>query len=86
MDPPNGRMTCSGLVTNETCSFMCDDGYEILGSKIRTCLNSSKWDGQPTVCKGKYNMSYVRLTKRYVSKVRRFVQARSHQTSLENSG
>ena len=77
MDPPNGRMTCSGLVTNETCSFICDDGYEILGSKIRTCLNSSKWDGQTTVCKGKYNMSHVRLIKRYVSKVRRFVQARS---------
>ena len=55
MAPPNGRMTCSGLVTNETCSFMCDDGYEMLGSKRRRCLNSSQWDGQQTSCKGKCN-------------------------------
>lgn len=49
----NGHMNCSGLVTNETCSFSCADGYEMLGSKRRTCLNSSKWDGQQTFCKGK---------------------------------
>lgn len=52
--PPNGRMTCSGLVTNESCWFSCNDGYELLGSKKRKCLNSSEWDGQQTFCKVKH--------------------------------
>ena len=51
-DPPNGRMNCSGLVTNETCWFRCDDGYKLQGSEKRTCLNSSKWDGQYASCAG----------------------------------
>ena len=52
MDPPHGRMNCSGLVTNETCWFRCEDGYELQGSEKRTCLNSSKWDGQQASCTG----------------------------------
>jgi len=54
MSPPHGRMNCSGLVTNETCLFVCDDGYELQGSKKRTCLNSSKWDGQQAYCTVKH--------------------------------
>ncbi|KAJ7327688.1 hypothetical protein OS493_026565 [Desmophyllum pertusum] len=50
MAPPHGRMNCSGLVTNETCWFTCEDGYDIQGSDKRTCLNSSKWGGQQTSC------------------------------------
>ena len=50
--PPNGRMTCSGLVTNETCLFSCNDGYDLKGSGRRTCLNSGEWDGDETFCKG----------------------------------
>ena len=45
-------MTCSGLVTNETCLFSCNDGYEMQGSERRTCLNSAEWDGDETFCKG----------------------------------
>ena len=59
--PPNGRMTCSGLVTNETCSFTCNDGYELQGSETRTCLNYPEWDGQQTFCNGKQKYSAKRL-------------------------
>ena len=45
-------MTCSGLVTNESCTFTCSDGYQISGSHKRTCLNSSQWNGQQTYCYG----------------------------------
>ena len=50
--PPHGHMNCSGLVTNETCSFRCEDGYDIQGFEKRICLNSSKWDGQQPSCIG----------------------------------
>ncbi len=52
MAPPHGRMNCSGLVTNETCRFTCEDGYDIQGSENRTCLNSSEWSGQQASCNG----------------------------------
>ena len=52
-------MTCSGFVTNETCWFTCEDGYEIQGSGKKTCLSSSKWDGQQTSCKGNNNGSWI---------------------------
>ena len=55
--PPNGRMTCSGLVTNETCLFSCNDGYDLKGSGRRTCLNSAEWDGDETFCKGEQRRS-----------------------------
>jgi len=59
MSPPHGRMNCSGLVTNETCLFVCDDGYELQGSKKRTCLNSSKWDGQQAYCTGNCDFYFI---------------------------
>ncbi len=52
MAPPHGRMNCSGFVTNKTCWFTCEDGYNIQGSEKRNCLNSSKWDGQQASCIG----------------------------------
>ena len=55
--PPNGHMTCSGLVTNETCLFSCNDGYDLQGSERRTCLNSAEWDGDETFCKGEQRRS-----------------------------
>ena len=66
MAPPNGHMDCSGLVTNETCSFSCDIGYQIQGSARRKCQIYSTWDGQQTLCKG----AYVSLKTCYILAVR----------------
>ena len=51
--PLNGTMNCSGLVTDASCSFSCDPGYDLVGSQFRTCLPSSRWSGNFTFCKGK---------------------------------
>lgn len=60
--PHNGRMNCSGLVTTATCSFSCDPGYDLLGSHSRTCLPSSTWSGNLTLCKGScYDVFPVRI-------------------------
>ena len=68
MAPPYGRMNCSGFVTNETCWFTCEVGYDIQGSEKRNCLNSSKWSGQQTSCNGnrRYNpISFANLSQKY---------------------
>ena len=56
--PWQGRMTCSGKVTDANCTFSCNPGYDLVGSKFRTCLPSSRWSGNQTSCKGAYP-SYI---------------------------
>nr|XP_022902897.1 sushi, von Willebrand factor type A, EGF and pentraxin domain-containing protein 1-like isoform X2 [Onthophagus taurus] len=61
--PLHGNMTCKHqeletTYTNEpklpvdtVCSFSCDQGRTLLGSKQRTCLPLAHWDGLKTSCK-----------------------------------
>lgn len=56
LPPSHGRMLCSGLVTYATCTFTCDTGYDLVGSKSRTCLPTSGWSGNLTSCKAKQCM------------------------------
>ena len=51
--PLNGKVTCSGHVTNGVCKFDCDEGYNLIGSRERTCTHTSTWSGEKTICKGK---------------------------------
>ncbi|XP_066911508.1 uncharacterized protein [Clytia hemisphaerica] len=49
----NGKVMCSGHVTNDVCKFDCDEGYNLIGSKERTCTHTSTWSGEETVCNAK---------------------------------
>ena len=53
--PDNGNIDCSlgeDGETNpgDTCTFTCDDGYELGGSTSRTCGDDGNWDGTDTTC------------------------------------
>ena len=48
--PDNGAINCTGSVYEDTCSFTCDDGYELTGSDTRTCQSDRSWSGDETVC------------------------------------
>jgi len=48
--PDNGAITCTGSVYEDTCSFTCDDGYELTGSDTRTCQNDGNWNGTEAGC------------------------------------
>ena len=52
VSPHNGRMNCSGLVTGSECSFTCNPGYSLSGSRTRLCQASSRWSGERTSCDG----------------------------------
>ena len=51
---------CTGSLFEDTCSFSCDDGYELTGSETRTCQSSRTWSGTETRCiLGMLYSSYV---------------------------
>ncbi|KAL9986757.1 hypothetical protein ACROYT_G000947 [Oculina patagonica] len=52
--PWQGNMTCSGIVTDANCTFSCNPGYDLVGSKFRSCLSSSSWSGNQASCKAKH--------------------------------
>ena len=63
----NGTISCSsenqGPIYNDTCSFECNDGYEIRGSEIRTCQSSGTWNGGMTTCEeGMYTCMYALIS------------------------
>jgi len=54
--PDNGQISCSPGIDSlgDTCTFTCDDGFEISGTESRTCLDDGTWNGEDdTVCTGK---------------------------------
>ena len=52
--PSNGSINCSSnnqpLQYQDSCTFQCNDGYEIQGSVMRQCEASGKWSGSMTQC------------------------------------
>ena len=60
--PDNGNVSCtSGKVgvdyTGDTCSFTCNNGYELTGSGTRTCQNDGSWSGSDNFCiRGKLHL------------------------------
>ena len=69
-DPDNGVISCSLADDNvtsyeDTCSFTCNTGHELIGSDTRTCQSDGSWSGSDDVCRrGTYKyftnpMNYV---------------------------
>ena len=48
--PSNGAVTVNGHRTNDTAVYSCDDGFELVGDDVRTCLSNSDWSGETPVC------------------------------------
>ncbi|XP_050712143.1 sushi, von Willebrand factor type A, EGF and pentraxin domain-containing protein 1-like isoform X3 [Eriocheir sinensis] len=51
--PANGILKCSQERTtiDTECTFTCDPGFQLVGSRVRTCLPVAMWDGIPAYCK-----------------------------------
>ena len=53
--PDNGQISCSpgNDSPGNTCTFTCDDGFEISGTQSRTCQDDGTWNGaDDTACTG----------------------------------
>jgi len=61
------KMTCFNGVKHTTgmsyvgdiCNFKCSTGYELIGSKTRTCQSDETWSGREAMCnRGNYKFVY----------------------------
>ena len=55
-NPNNGMINCSlgddGVPSYEdTCSFTCDTGYELISSDKRTCQSDGSWSSTVAMCR-----------------------------------
>ena len=48
--PRNGSVSCTSQMTGGSCSFDCDTGYTLRGSRTRFCRPSVTWSGSPAFC------------------------------------
>ena len=59
--PSNGIINCSlgddeSPSYEDSCSFTCNTGYILNGSKSRTCQSDGSWSGSISMCsKGEYS-------------------------------
>jgi len=72
--PGNGRIDCSlgddGVPTNgDICTFTCDDGFELSGSKKRRCRirnSRSRWIGNEATC-DMLGMTLLQIQRLYIN-------------------
>ena len=55
-DPSNGMISCSlggdGVPsTADTCTYTCNTGYVLTGSRNWICLNNGSWFGSNAICR-----------------------------------
>ena len=59
----HGNITCSGYVTDQSCSYQCSSGFNLIGPDQRKCLPSAQWSGDDPACKRMYFLfSYLNLS------------------------
>jgi len=54
--PDNGNIDCSvggdgEANSGDSCTFTCDDGYELKGNTSRKCGNDGSWSGSDAICR-----------------------------------
>ena len=52
-DPANGRVSHTpGTTFEQTATYNCNTGYNLVGSSTRTCQASGAWSGSAPTCQG----------------------------------
>ena len=62
--PSNGIINCGDGVPipGETCAVTCDEGYHLMGSGMRTCMSTGRWNGSDATCIREWLLTYIMLT------------------------
>ena len=59
-NPLNGAIECTGpQVTDESCNYTCQPGYNLTGPVMRSCQPDHTWSGDPTTCPPKQCVELV---------------------------
>lgn len=49
-DPANGKTVYISTRIGAVAEYSCDCGYQLIGSKTRTCQPDGLWDGRNAIC------------------------------------
>ena len=53
-DPANGRVShTAGTTFEQTATYSCNTGYNLVGGSTRTCQASGAWSGNAPTCEGR---------------------------------
>ena len=55
MDPPGGHVDVPSLNPGSIATYLCDEGYILVGDSSRICDETTVWAGHEPVCQSKYN-------------------------------
>ena len=51
--PANGQVDLtSGTTFNQTATYSCNTGYNLVGDSTRTCEATGQWSGSAPTCRG----------------------------------
>ena len=50
--PMNGFIIGNQTTYPNKLLFSCDDGFDLIGSRVRSCEADGKWSGEQPTCKG----------------------------------
>lgn len=48
--PQNGNISCTGVSTDDNCTFDCDPGFSLFGQYVITCLPNNQWNAPQPFC------------------------------------
>lgn len=48
--PQDGTISCTGLSTDDKCTFDCDPGFSLFGELVITCLPNRQWGAPQPSC------------------------------------
>ena len=52
LDPLNGNVFWTDVTVNSGAIYTCNSVFELIGSKVRSCLSDGVWSSQEPVCTG----------------------------------
>ena len=50
LDLPNGNVTISGNNSGDSATYLCDEGYTLVGDGTRICQLTGNWTGTDPIC------------------------------------
>ena len=46
----SGSVRLTGVTPGSTVTYSCNDGYNLVGTSVRTCLANGDWNGSAPIC------------------------------------
>ena len=58
-DPLNGTVTWTSLMAGGVSTYMCNDGFYLMDSMMRTCQSNGTWSEEEPICRGIYSVQLL---------------------------